>query len=224
MIDAEWVAIQPVIDHLAISMQREFNQDGPIVFNTYQTYLRGAFDECKTDIARSRREGWAFGAKLVRGAYMVSERERAEELGIPSPVWDTYEESEESFHRVIREVMGYVHDGVHNGAPGAEVMVATHNRHSCKLVVEMMQDLNLPPNAGVYFGQLLGMADHITMTLGQNGYKAYKYVPYGPVDKVMPYLIRRTQENSTFLGSPGVQEERRLLSGELRRRLTEARF
>merc|ERR1712048_558361 len=97
MIDAEWVAIQPVIDHLAISMQREFNQDGPIVFNTYQTYLRGAFDECKTDIARSRREGWAFGAKLVRGAYMVSERERAEELGIPSPVWDTYEESKRVF-------------------------------------------------------------------------------------------------------------------------------
>merc|ERR1719263_964270 len=98
-------------------------------------------------------------------------------------------------------------------------MVASHNRQSVALVVEKMNELGLPPNSGIYFGQLLGMSDHITMTLGAKGYKAYKYVPYGPIDKVMPYLIRRTQENSTFLGSPGVQEERKMLGDECTRRL-----
>merc|ERR1711976_180159 len=100
------------------------------------------------------------------------------------------------------------------------MMVASHNRHSVKLVVDTMRRLELPASSGVYFGQLLGMADHITFPLGQHGYKAYKYVPYGPVEKVMPYLIRRTQENSTFLGSPGIQEERAMIGTELKRRLS----
>jgi len=219
MLDAEWVAVQPAIDYLALAMQRKYNQERPIVFNTYQAYLTRALADCRIDMARSRQEGWCFGAKVVRGAYMVAERERAKVLGIPSPVWNTYEESEKSFHSVVEEVLDYIAEGEQGVAPGAAMMVASHNRHSVALTVNKMSTLGLKPDTGVYFGQLLGMADHVTMTLGRLGYKAYKYVPYGPVDKVMPYLIRRTQENSTFLGSPGVQEERALVSKELRRRL-----
>merc|ERR1712151_1359437 len=98
-------------------------------------------------------------------------------------------------------------------------MVATHNLSTVQLVVHKMRELEIPVTAGVYMGQLLGMADHLTMTLGGHGYKAYKYVPYGPVGEVVPYLIRRTQENSTFLGSPGVAEERSIIWSELCRRL-----
>lgn len=219
MIDAEWVAIQPAIDYLALHMQRACNTKMPVVFNTYQTYLKGAYKACLSDIRRSEREGWAFGAKLVRGAYMVAERERAERLGIRSPVWDCYEESEQSFHRTIHLLLDRIHRARQDAkVPPRELMVASHNRHSVKLVVDSMKQLDIPPSAGVYFGQLLGMADHITFPLGQQGYKAYKYVLYGPVDKVMPYLIRRTQENSTFLGSPSIQEERGMIGSELRRR------
>jgi len=137
---------------------------------------------------------------------MVQERARAKDLGIPSPVYDTFEETEENFHNVIDDSLDHL-----SVDADAEVMIASHNRHSVKRVIDTMHKLGIPPSGGVHFGQLLGMADHVTMPLGQFGYKAYKYVPYGPVDKVMPYLIRRTQENSTFLGSPGVQEERSLV-------------
>jgi len=219
MIDAEWIAVQPAINYLVLDLQREFNRKRPVVFGTYQAYLRRTVGKVQRDIVRSQRDGFILAAKVVRGAYMVSERERAKELGIQSPVWDSYEESEQCYHDCIHEMLHYMSDGLKGKAPGAELMAATHNRGSCQLVVRTMQELNIPKESGVYMAQLLGMADHITMVLGQSGYKAYKYVPYGPVDEVMPYLIRRTQENSTFLGSAGVQEERHLLAGEVRRRL-----
>jgi proline dehydrogenase len=96
-------------------------------------------------------------------------------------------------------------------------MVASHNKRSMEFVISHMEQLGVSKET-VYFGQLLGMADHLTFPLGANGYKAYKYVPYGPIGEVMPYLIRRTQENSTLLGSPEVQDERVLVANELRRR------
>lgn len=228
MIDAEWTDIQPAIDHVVLHLQRIYNRgDQPIVFNTYQTYLKGMHARVLRDLERSRREGWRFGAKLVRGAYMVSEREKARQRGLESPICDTYDDTEVNFHSSIEAILA------HNQTPGttacdtaqgpgaeaqAEVLIATHNRRSVELTLNLMQQLNCSADK-VYFGQLKGMADHLTFTLGANGYKAYKYVPYGPIDEVMPYLIRRTQENSAVLGSPGVQEERRMVTQELRRRL-----
>merc|ERR1711972_327070 len=100
----------------------------------------------------------------------------------------------------------------------AELVVASHNRGSIELVIRRMEELS-KDQSRVYFGQLMGMADHLTFTLAKNNYKAYKYVPYGPIDEVVPYLIRRTQENSAILGSPGVQEERNMVGHELRRRI-----
>jgi len=218
MIDAEWMDIQPAIDHLVIHLQRIYNRQGqPLVFQTYQTYLKGMHSSVLHDLERSKREGWCFGAKVVRGAYMVSEREKASNRGLLSPVCDTYEATEENFHRVINAILE------HNSPKGSEqtqneLLVASHNRGSVEYTLQRIQELG-NDHSKVHFGQLLGMADHLTFTLGTHGYKAYKYVPYGPIDEVVPYLIRRTQENSTLLGAPGVQEERKMVTRELRRRL-----
>jgi len=232
MVDAEWMDIQPAIDHIVLSLQRIYNHgDQPIVFNTYQTYLKGMHLRVLRDLERSRREGWRFGAKVVRGAYMVSERAKAQQRGVESPICETYEDTDNEFNKAIDAILA--HTALDVGAlppiprggldgPGrfadAELLVASHNRDSIERTLRRMEELNTNRDH-VYFGQLLGMADHLTFTLGANGYKAYKYVPYGPLAEVVPYLIRRTQENSAILGSAGVQEERRMVSQEIRRRL-----
>jgi proline dehydrogenase len=234
MVDAEWMDIQPAIDHLVLFLQRKYNHgDQPIVFNTYQNYLKGMENKVLRDLERSRREGWRFGAKMVRGAYMVSERRKALERGLESPICETYEDTEAEFHASIDAVLA--HTELEQAAPlqpgcidgpgrtaGAEVLVASHNRESIERTLQKIKEFGTN-REHVYFGQLMGMADHVTFTLGAHGYKAYKYVPYGPIGEVMPYLIRRTQENSAILGSPGVQEERTMVSSELKRRLNPLR-
>lgn len=220
MVDAEWVDIQPAIDHIVLFLQRIYNTgEQPIVFNTYQTYLKGMDGKVLRDLARSESEGWRYGAKLVRGAYMVSERLKAEKRGMESPVCETYEATEANFHACLDAILSHSAKSKVEGRSAAEVLVASHNRGSIERALKMIEELGVD-RSKVYFGQLLGMADHLTFTLGGNGYKAYKYVPYGPIAEVVPYLIRRTQENSAILGSPGVQEERRMVGRELWRRLT----
>jgi len=230
MVDAEWMDIQPAIDHMVLFLQRIYNHGNePIVFNTYQTYLKGMSQRVGRDLERSRREGWRFGAKVVRGAYMVSERKKAMDRGYESPICENYQETEEEFHAALDTILA--HTALENPPPlqpgykdgpgrtaGAEVLVASHNRGSIERVLRKMVEYNSNKDH-VHFGQLMGMADHLTFTLGANGYKAYKYVPYGPIGEVVPYLIRRTQENSTILGSDGVMEERAMVTSELRRRL-----
>lgn len=163
------------------------------------------------DLERARREGYKFGCKLVRGAYMVLERKRAAELGMASPIWDTKEDTDACYNNAVHTLMPLVRDR------GAEFMVASHNQASVEEAVAAMGEHGLPPTAPVYFGQLLGMSDHLSFILGANKYGAYKYVPFGGVDEVMPYLIRRAQENSDILG--GVGKETGMLRAELRRRL-----
>jgi proline dehydrogenase len=212
MIDAEWTAIQPAIDSVVLEMQRKFNlpsADHPVIFGTYQTYLIGSHERVLRDLDRARREGWKFGAKVVRGAYMVSERERAARLGIASPIWPSYKETEANYHKTLGTL-------IQNAE--TEAMVASHNENTVKYVLEEIFKHKKNPNH-IYFGQLLGMADHLTFTLASHKFQAYKYIPYGPVDEVMPYLIRRTQENSTLLGTPAVVRERKMLFAEFRRRL-----
>merc|ERR1712232_13946 len=131
------------------------------------------------------------------------------ERGLESPVCETYEDTERNFHKGIDAILahGTGKDGSAASSQPAEVLVASHNRGSIEYTLQRMDELQRSKEQ-VYFGQLFGTADHLTFTLGANGYKAYKYVPYGPIDEVVPYLIRRTQENSAILGSPGAQEER----------------
>lgn len=213
MVDAEQSYFQPGIDHVVLNLMRKFNQHEPVVFNTYQAYLKSACRRLTSDLSRSKKENFYFGSKIVRGAYMIAERRQADKQGVPSPVWDTLEDTHASYHACL-EVM--LEDTKH----GSEVMVATHNQESIEYVTRRMDDMLIDARAGgVYFGQLLGMADHLSLVLGQAGYNAFKYVPYGPVDEVVPYLIRRAEENSAILHGIGVEKERRMLWQELRRRL-----
>ncbi|GAB4819231.1 hypothetical protein N2152v2_006277 [Parachlorella kessleri] len=211
MIDAEHTYFQPAIDNTTIMLQEKYNKEEPVIFNTYQCYLKDSHERLLVDLERAKREGYRFGAKLVRGAYMVLERQRAKERGYPSPIHDTKGDTDASFDRNAAEVIRRVR------GEGAEVMIATHSQESIEKAVALMGELGLPPSSGVYFGQLLGMADHLSFTLGQNGYGAYKYVPFGAVDEVLPYLVRRAQENSDMLG--GVGAEMGMMRAELKRRL-----
>jgi len=209
LVDAEHTYFQPAIDHMVVHLMRKYNRDFPAIYNTYQCYLRDSYDRVTVDMERARREGFLFAAKIVRGAYMVQERKRAADKGYEDPIRPDIESTHTNYHRVIDFMLR------HNDR--ADVMVATHNEASIRFVVEQMNKYGIKKRGdGVFFGQLLGMCDHVSFSLGMNGYQAYKYVPYGPIHEVLPYLIRRAEENSDMLG--GVGKERALLLNELLRR------
>uniref|UniRef100_A0A8C3YTM6 Proline dehydrogenase n=1 Tax=Catagonus wagneri TaxID=51154 RepID=A0A8C3YTM6_9CETA len=213
MVDAEQTYFQPAISRLTLEMQRRFNVEKPLIFNTYQCYLKDAYDNVTLDVELARREGWCFGAKLVRGAYMAQERARALDIGYEDPINPTYEATNAMYHRCL----DYVLEELKHNARAA-VMVASHNEDTVRFTLRRMEELGLhPADRQVYFGQLLGMCDQISFPLGQAGFPVYKYVPYGPVMEVLPYLSRRAQENSGIV--KGAQRERQLLWQELRRRL-----
>ncbi|XP_067295626.1 proline dehydrogenase 1, mitochondrial isoform X4 [Pseudorasbora parva] len=214
MVDAEQTYFQPAISRLTVEMKRIFNRDKAVVFNTYQCYLKEAFDNVSMDVELSRREGWCFGAKLVRGAYMYQERSRAMEIGYEDPINPDYECTNEMYHRCL----DYVLEEIERNKK-ANVMVASHNLDTVKHTLRRMNEMGLAPtDKKVYFGQLLGMCDQISFPLAQAGFPVYKYVPYGPVNEVIPYLSRRAQENRGIM--KGVQMERDLLWKELMRRLS----
>ncbi|XP_028851965.1 proline dehydrogenase 1, mitochondrial [Denticeps clupeoides] len=213
MVDAEQTYFQPAISRLTLEMQRIFNRQKPIIFNTYQCYLKEAFDNVSMDVELSRREDWFFGAKLVRGAYMYQERSRAQEIGYQDPINPDYEATNQMYHKCLDYVLEEI-----AASRKANVMVASHNLDTVKFTLERMNELGLTPTERkVYFGQLLGMCDQISFPLGQAGFPVYKYVPYGPVNEVIPYLSRRAQENRGFM--KGAQTERQLLWKEVLRRL-----
>lgn len=209
MIDAEQTYLQPAIDHFTLELQRRFNADFPAIFATYQCYLRRTRAKVTNDLERARRERFFFAGKLVRGAYLVLERARAAERGYESPVWDRIEQTHENYSACLRLILAQ--------HARANVMVASHNQASVAEATALMRELGISRTGCVFFGQLLGMSDHLTLTLGAAGYAAYKYVPYGPVRYVLPYLVRRAQENSGMLSN--VALELRLLRTELAQRL-----
>ncbi|CAL5224266.1 g6925 [Coccomyxa viridis] len=215
LVDAEHTYFQPAIDALTIRLQQRCNRQEPVVLNTYQCYLKDAAARIETDMQRAAAEGWKFGAKTVRGAYMVVERARAAEKGYESPIWDSLQETHDNYNRCAARVLEAVAEG------SAELMVASHNQETVALATRRMHELGLQPSSsGVYFGQLLGMADHLSFTLGRAGYRIHKIVPYGPVHETLQYLIRRAQENSSIMSATG--KEREMIQAELIRRLRES--
>ncbi|KAI9313346.1 FAD-linked oxidoreductase-like protein [Dichotomocladium elegans] len=232
MIDAEQSYFQEAIDHVALNMQAKYNQripeeehQTPTVYNTYQMYTKAALSKLEVDVERAHRENFAFAAKLVRGAYMVSERKRALENHYPSPIQDTIQDTHASYNQGVKFLLTKLHEHqVHTGealtASTAPIvfMVATHNRESVILTIQEMERQGVLPRSGVvHFGQLFAMKDQLSTALARNGYSIYKYLPYGHIQDVIPYLIRRAQENSAVLGDVG--HERALMAIEIKDRL-----
>ncbi|KMQ94093.1 proline mitochondrial [Lasius niger] len=220
MIDAEQTYFQPAISRLTLEMMRKYNTKKAVVFNTYQTYLQEAFNEVKTDLEQAERQNFYFGAKLVRGAYIEQERARAAAMGYSDPTNPTYEATTESYHRTLMECLRRMKQYKDKGQDPKKIgiMVASHNEDTVRFAIEKMKEIGISPEDKVIcFGQLLGMCDYITFPLGQSGYSAYKYIPYGPVKEVLPYLSRRAQENRGILKK--IKKEKRLLLNEITRRI-----
>ena len=218
LIDAEQTYMQPAIDHLALQLMQRHNAERAIIFNTYQCYLTDAPQRVAKDMERAARQGFVFAAKAVRGAYMVQERRLAAERGCASPIHDTKEATHECYDSVIDAILTSktAAPAADARARAAAVMVASHNEESVLKTLARMHELGLEPADGIFFAQLQGMCDHVSYALGQEGYAVYKYLPYGPVKEVMPYLLRRLEENSDVMGTVGKQ--RRMIWTELKRR------
>jgi len=216
MVDAEQSYFQPAIHRLTMELMRTYNTEKAIVFNTYQCYLKKAHKTISLDLEQGRRQNFYFGAKLVRGAYMEQERARAALLGYKDPINADYDATSAMYHKVLDECLTRIHGLKTSGLDPQRIgiMVASHNEDTIRYGVGRMAELGLDPQERVLcFAQLLGMCDQITFPLGQSGYSVYKYVPYGPVNEVLPYLSRRANENGGLLGK--VEKEKKLLAKEL---------
>ncbi|KAJ2785026.1 proline dehydrogenase [Coemansia interrupta] len=222
MVDAEHTYFQPMIDHVALVMQREFNGDsGTLVFNTYQMYRHDSLQRMNDDLSRAAREGWRFAAKLVRGAYMELERERAAKLGYASPINPTLEATHAVYNQGVSQLIERIGRAQRTGQTPPCVFVATHNNHSIEQAMRQLRDLHVDTSAeSVMFGQLLGMQDATSYAVAKAGLPIYKYVPYGSLTEVMPYLIRRAQENSAV--GAAIKKEAAAVMAEIRRRLAGA--
>jgi Proline dehydrogenase len=208
-IDAEDFYIQDAIDQLAMAMMEKYNREQPLVYNTIQLYRKDRLEFLKKSHREAREKGYFYAAKLVRGAYMEKERERAEEKGYPSPIHETKADTDRDFNSALL----YCLENIDSLA----FVNATHNEESTQLLVREMEKKNLPhDHPNIYFAQLYGMSDNLSYVLAKNGYNVAKYVPYGPVRDAMPYLIRRAQENTSVAGQ--VSRELDLIKREIKRR------
>lgn len=209
MFDAEESWIQDTIDRLSIEMMRRYNQEDAIVYNTYQLYRKDKLESLKADLKTAMTEGFILGAKLVRGAYMEKERKRAEENNYASPIHETKEDTDADYNLALKFCISRVEQ--------LAFVAGTHNEQSCRVLAELLDKHEIPhDHEHVYFSQLLGMSDNLSFNLAEAGYNVAKYVPYGPIKAVMPYLFRRAEENTSVAGQMG--RELRLIVKEKKRR------
>ncbi len=208
-IDAEETWIQDTIDRLATSMMTKFNKEEVIVYNTVQMYRHDRLEHIRQAVAEARQNGYFYGVKLVRGAYMEKERERAKEMGYPSPIQKDKVASDSDYNRALELLM----DAIDICA----LVAGSHNEESALVLTRLITDKGIDKSdKRVYFAQLLGMSDHISYNLAHHGFNVAKYVPYGPVREVMPYLIRRAEENTSVAGQ--TSRELTLITKERTRR------
>ncbi|AWW29912.1 proline dehydrogenase [Echinicola strongylocentroti] len=209
MIDGEESWFQDVIDDMAYEAMEKYNKEKAIVYNTFQMYRKDMLGLLKQAHEEAELKGYHVGAKLVRGAYMEKERDRAEERGYPSPIQDTKEDTDNDYNEALKFSMEHK-DRIY-------LVSGSHNELSNIILTELM---NLHGVAAgdkkVYFSQLYGMSDNISYNLAFAGYNVAKYVPYGPVEAVMPYLYRRASENTSVAGQSSREFE--LIKNEMARR------
>lgn len=208
-IDAEESWIQETIDYLATIMMHRYNKEHVTIYNTFQMYRHDRLEYLKNSFAKAIKEDYLLGAKLVRGAYMEKERARAAKYKYPDPI----QPNKEATDRDYNAALAFCIENHHN----IGLCNATHNQRSCEYQVELMQEHKIPfnhPHLNVC--QLYGMSDHLSFNLAKNGFNVAKYVPYGPVKDVIPYLIRRAQENTSVTGD--MSRELSYIKSEIKRR------
>ena len=209
MIDAEESWIQPVVDELAFSFMAKYNTQTPIVYNTAQLYRHDRLEQLKMALARAKEEGFIYGVKIVRGAYMEKERKRAEAKGYTDPIQPNKAATDRDYNAALELILSNLEH--------MAVVVGTHNEASIELAATLMTKHSIAfDSQRVYVAQLFGMSDHISFNAANSGLNVAKYLPFGPVKDVLPYLFRRAEENTAVEGQTG--RELGLLTKELDRR------
>jgi len=209
LIDAEESWMQDAADNLVEELMKKYNTEKPIVFNTLQMYRHDRMDYLKKIHQKAINEGFYVGMKLVRGAYMEKENERARKNGYPTPICKDKATTDANFDAGVRYMIEH--------KDRLSLFAGTHNEKSSYLVMELLEQNKIAKNDdSVWFGQLYGMSDHISYNLANSGYNVAKYLPFGPVKDVMPYLIRRAEENTSVAGQ--TTRELDLLKTERKRR------
>jgi proline dehydrogenase len=208
-VDAEDSWIQNAIDNLATEMMEKYNRESPIIYNTIQLYRHDRLEFLKQAHEKAKQDGYILAVKLVRGAYMEKERERAEEMNYPSPIQPDKAATDRDFNLAIDYCLDNLED--------IAFVAGTHNEKSVQMLVQKLEERKIPHNhPHVFFSQLYGMSDNLSYVLAKNDYNVSKYVPYGPVEDAVPYLIRRAKENSSVTGQ--VSRELEMIDKELKRR------
>ncbi len=209
LIDAEDVAFQNFIDEVVEQNMEKFNNEKAIVFNTFQMYRWDRLDVLERMYNRAVEKDYYLGAKFVRGAYMEKERARADEMGYKDPIQPDKESTDRDYNEALKFCIERIDRiAVFNG---------THNEYSSRYMTELMAEHNIAADDNrCWFSQLYGMSDHISFNLAHAGYNVAKYVPFGPVRSVLPYLIRRTEENTSISGQ--TSRELGLINSEISRR------
>jgi proline dehydrogenase len=211
LIDAEESWMQDAADALVTDMMQKYNTEKPVVFNTLQMYRHDRLEFLKQEHLKAQAGGYFLGYKLVRGAYMEKEHERAEKKGYPTPICKSKQATDENFNAAVNYMLDHI--------DSMALFAGTHNEDSSYLLMDLMQQKGIAHNdARIWFGQLYGMSDNISFNLADKGYNVAKYIPFGPVKDVMPYLIRRAEENTSVAGQTG--RELALITKEKQRRKT----
>lgn len=209
LIDAEETWIQDPVDALTMQMMERYNKNKVVVFNTLQLYRHDRLQFLKDSLEEAQKKNFILGAKLVRGAYMERERARAEAMNYPSPINVDKESTDRDYNAAVEFCIEHLDK--------LSLIVASHNEYSNLYTTQLLQQKNLPLNhTHVHFSQLLGMSDNITFNLAKAGCSVSKYLPFGPIKDVVPYLMRRAEENSSVSGHTG--RELQLIKKELKRR------
>ena len=212
LVDAEESWMQTAADDLVEEMMRKYNKEEAIVYNTLQMYRHDRLPYLKGLYERAVADGFYIGVKVVRGAYMEKENERAAEQGYPTPICASKQATDDNYNAVVTYIIEHI-DRI-------ALFAGTHNEESAALIMDLMAKKGLAKDdKRVWIAQLYGMSDHISFNASKEGYNVAKYLPFGPVREVMPYLIRRAEENTSVAGQTG--RELTLLSAEKKRRKTE---